>query len=83
MIREIIRPQYTNLTIKIPTEYIDRDVELIIFPIDKKEIAPNQKKSKNQKSLRGVFNQYADKSKIPLEKNAWQNHVVEKFKQND
>ena len=83
MIREIIRPQYTNLTINIPTDYIDRDVELLIFPISKKDINQDAKKEKIKKSLKGVFNQYADKSKISLEDSAWQNYVVEKFKQND
>ncbi len=67
MIREIIRPQYTDLTINIPTDYIDRELELIIFPIDKKDTLQDTKKRRIKKSLRGVFNQYADKSKIPLE----------------
>ncbi len=83
MIREIIRPQYTNLTIKIPTEYIGRDIELIIFPIDKDKIVQDEKKSKVKKSLRGIFNQYANKSKATLEADAWKNHIVEKFKQHD
>ena len=80
MIREIIRPQHTNITIDIPTEYIDRDIELILFPIEAKEKMKNSKKSKTKKSLRGIFSQYADKSKIALEDSAWQNHIIEKFK---
>ena len=83
MIREIIRPEDTNLTINIPTDYVDREVELIIFPIDKKEAVPDSKKEKVKKSLRGVFSKYADKSKIPLENTAWQNYIIEKYKQND
>jgi len=73
MIREVIRPQYTNFTINIPTSYIDREVEFIMFPLDEQEITQNTKKKK-RKSLRGVFNQYADNSKISLEDNAWQNN---------
>ena len=80
MIREIIRPQYTNLTINIPTEYIDRDIELILFPIEAKEKMQSSKRRETKKSLRGVFNQYADQSKIPLEDSAWQDHIIEKFK---
>ena len=82
MIREVIRPQYTNFTINIPTSYIDREVEFIMFPLDEKEITQDIKEKK-KKSLRGVFNQYADNSKISLEDNAWQNHIMDKFKQND
>jgi hypothetical protein len=63
MIREIIKPQYTSFTINIPTEYIDKEIELIMFPID----TPNISKNK-QKFLKGVFNQYASKSKKALEK---------------
>jgi len=74
MIREVIRPQYTNFTINIPTSYIDREVEFIMFPLDEQEITQSIKKKK-RKSLRGVFNQYADNSKISLEDNAWQNHI--------
>jgi len=79
MIREIIRPQYTNFTINIPTSYIDREVELIIFPLDEKETAQNTKQQ-NKTSLRGVFNQYASDSKVLLEDNAWQNHILDKYK---
>jgi len=82
MIREVIRPQYTNFTINIPTNYIDRDVEFIMFPLDEQELIPDIKQT-NKKSLRGVFNQYADESKASFEDNAWQNHVMEKFKRND
>ena len=82
MIREVIRPQYTNFTINIPTSYINREVEFIMFPLDEKEVIQDIKQKK-RKSLRGVFNQYADNSKISLEDNAWQNHIMDKFKQND
>lgn len=82
MIREVIRPQYTNFTINIPTSYIDREIEFIMFPLDEKEIVQDSKQKK-RKSLRGVFSQYADSSKTALEDNAWQNHIMDKYKQND
>ena len=82
MIREVIRPQYTNFTINIPTSYIDREVEFIMFPLDEKEIIQDIKQKK-KKSLRGIFNQYADSSKISLEDSAWKNHTIEKFKKYD
>lgn len=46
MIREVIRPQYTNFTINIPTSYIDREVEFIMFPLDEKEITQDIKEKK-------------------------------------
>jgi len=82
MIREIIRPQHTNFTINIPTNYIDREVEFIMFPLDEKEIAQDNKEKK-KKSLKGVFSQYADSSKVTLEDSAWKNNIMDKFKQND
>jgi len=81
MIREVIRPQYTNFTIDIPTSYIDREVEFIMFPLDEKE--RQESKEKKKKSLKGVFNQYADGSKIALEESAWQDYTIDKFKKND
>ena len=82
MIREVIRPQYTNITISIPTSYIDKEIEFIMFPLDEKEITQDTKQE-SRKSLRGVFNQYADASKVDSEDNAWQNHIMDKYKQND
>ena len=82
MIREVIRPQYTNYTITIPTSYIDKDVEFIMFPLEEREIESHVQE-KNKKSLRGVFNQYADSSKIAMEENAWQSHILDKYKLDD
>ncbi len=82
MIREVIRPQYTSFTIDIPTSYIDRELEFIMFPLDEEEIIQDIKQKK-RKSLRGVFSQYANSSKISLEDNAWRNHISEKFKKYD
>ncbi len=82
MIREVIRPQYTSFTIDIPTSYIDRELEFIMFPLDGKETIQDIKQKK-KKSLRGVFNQYANSSKVSLEDNAWSNHMSEKFKKYD
>ena len=80
MIREVIRPQYTNFTINIPTSYIDREIEFIMFPVDEKKTTQGMGKKK-KKSLRGIFNQYADNSKISSEDDAWKTHIIDKFKQ--
>lgn len=82
MIREVIRPKHTNITINIPRNYIGREIEYIIFPLEEKE---NDEAivHKSEKTLRGVFNQYADKSKLALENTAWQNYIIGEYKEND
>ncbi len=82
MIREIIKPEDDELIIKIPQDYIGQEIEYIIFPVNEKE-SKKADSQKAKKSLRGVFSQYAENAKIPLEKSAWQNHVMEKFQSND
>ena len=75
MIRKIIKPKNNQIVLNIPESYIDKEIELIIFPRDKEE-SYNLKKNK---SLKGVFNKYADNSKIPLEEKAWQKHIIDSF----
>ena len=82
MIREVIRPKHTKITINIPKNYIGREIEYIIFPLDEKE-NDGAIVHKSEKTLRGVFNQYADKSKLALESTAWQNHIIGEYKEND
>ncbi len=79
MIREVIRPQYTNFTINIPTSYIDREVEFIMFPLDEPEIVDKVKKQ-NISILGGSLNKYANPSKMDLEDKAWELHVMDKYK---
>jgi hypothetical protein len=83
MIREVIRPSQCDFHITIPKEYIDKDVELIMFVLEEKMLKtkPDSKKEKN--SLKGVFNKYADISKIPLEDGIWEKHVKDKFTKYD
>ena len=74
MIREIIRPQGAQVTINIPTSYIDRDIEFIMFPLDE-SLGVTHKRT-NATSLKGVFASHADKEKRHLEEFAWQEHAV-------
>lgn len=82
MIREVIRPVQNDYHIYIPTEYLNKDVEFIMFPLDEQESVIKIEISKEE-SLRGVFNAYADATKINLEDNAWQHSVINKFKKHD
>lgn len=42
MIRELIRPQNEQLIINIPKEYIDKEVEVIVFPVPQHDDEPIQ-----------------------------------------
>ena len=79
MIREIIRPKDRNLTIKIPQEYVGKEIEYIIFPIKNHEDENIEKKDFDISSLGGSLKQYANPDKIELENSAWELHVMDKF----
>ncbi len=83
MIRKIIKPQQNQIILNIPENYINKEVELIIFPIKETIIEKNNNIMKNKKSLRGVFSKYADTSKVSLEGKAWQNYIINRVNQND
>jgi len=82
MIREVIRPIQNDFHIYIPTEYLNKDVEFIMFLLDEQEHVQKVEILK-QKSLRGIFNKYADDAKVTMEDNAWQLSVINKFKKHD
>ena len=52
---------------------------LITILHETKENEPMQTKP-NYRSLRGVFQHYADPQKQHLESDAWKNHLLEKYK---
>lgn len=54
-------------------------INTIAIEEGKKNLA-NLTQDKKNHSLKGVFNQYADTSKIALEKSAWQNHLINKYR---
>ena len=79
MIREVIRPQYNSFTINIPNSYINREVEFIMFPLDEQEKIQEVKKE-NISIFGGSLHKYSDLSKIDLEDNAWELHIMDKYK---
>ena len=50
---------------------------------DEKVIKTEKKSNKKINSLKGVFNKYADSSKVALEDKAWEMRVIERFQKND
>ena len=79
MIWEVIKPHCTNFTINIPTNYIDREIEFIMFPLDEPEIVDKVKKQ-DISVLGGSLNKYSNRSKIDLEGKAWELHIKDKYK---
>lgn len=55
---------------------LPHDVEIVSDKLNQNDF----KKETDITSLRGVFNQYADPSKVHLEDKALEMHVVEKYK---
>lgn len=62
MLREIVRTQKNELTIRVPNEYLNKELEVVILPFESK-----------QKSLAGIFKRYANKKFIEKESEiAWE-----------
>jgi hypothetical protein len=56
MIRELIRPQKEQLIIKIPEEYIDKELEVLVFPIPPQYREPVQTNiSENLEAFRNLM----------------------------
>ena len=45
MIREVIQPTQAVLSINIPSSYINKKLEFILFPLDESEITPIPKET--------------------------------------
>ncbi len=78
MIRELIVPTTNHFQITIPDEYLGRQVEFIMFPLEQNEIPAIHTQDIN--TLGGSLNKYADISKIASEDSAWESYVMDKYK---
>ena len=74
MVRDIIRPEDTKMTIDIPPHYVGRRIEYIVFPLDSEERPVRRKRS-----LKGALKAYADPAKRKLEATAWQEHIQKTY----
>jgi hypothetical protein len=75
MVREIVRPENTRMTIDIPENYVGRRVEYIVFPLENDEMSSHKRK----RSLKGALHAYADPAKRELEERAWSEHLKKKY----
>lgn len=56
---------------------------LILQNLKGVDIAPKETKKGSAKSLRGVFQEYADTSKRAMEADAWKTRAVNRYANND
>ena len=54
MIREIVRPKSQDFVIRLPDEYLNQDLEILLFPINSKK----DKKYSITNSLSGILKNY-------------------------
>ena len=50
MIREIIKPQQNQIILNIPDDYVNKEVEFILFPLEENNIIQNKNTSNSKKS---------------------------------
>jgi len=74
MIRAVIKSQDSSFVIDIPNNYIDKEVEFIMFLLDESE-SVHKSKQQDIALLGGSLKKYANPSKIDLEDKAWELHI--------
>lgn len=75
MIREIIHPTTENYTIVIPKEYLNKDVELLIIPLDSK----NGEDSDKMRKLEIIRNSAGLIKKEDFDPIKWQDEIRDKW----
>lgn len=68
-------PVKSKIEIDIPVDYINKEIEILIMPIEKPEKDQQQKESIF--SLQGILGNVDYEP--PMKKNAWESAVEEKF----
>jgi len=77
MIREIIRPTNNSFTISIPNEYINQEVEFIMFPLNTDEVMRTTDKLNKTKNITdSLFGALKDSN---INQNDYKNYLEEKY----
>ena len=77
MIREILRPNSNNLTISIPNEYINQEIEFIMFPLSSHEIVKTDYVSNKPKNITSsLFGVLKD---VDINQNDYQDYLEDKY----
>jgi len=77
MIREIVRPEKEQLVIDIPREYLFKDVEVLVFPIDEKT-AKGKKSSQKLLEFKKLMEQ-ADEANIKVPQDVDIDHLIDQI----
>ena len=77
MVREIIRPSSNNYTIHIPEEYINKEVEILIFPCSHSEKSNSHSKIFDPKDFYNVSKSTKTEIDLYLEShnNEWESYL--------
>ncbi|MBF0407250.1 MAG: hypothetical protein HQM10_07845 [Candidatus Riflebacteria bacterium] len=73
MLREIIRPQSEIYSLRIPKEYLNQDVEILVLPFSYPKTEESSTKSDIVKATAGLLK---DKNIDPVK---WQNEIREEW----
>jgi hypothetical protein len=68
-------PSKSKIEIEIPADYINKEIEILIFPIEKTQ--KKQPKKESILSLQGILGNVAYEPE--MKKKAWESAVEEKF----
>jgi len=75
-VRQIVNSNQLD-KIPLPKNFVNRQVEVIIFPVDEKIQADAPKKTIHD--FVGIFEEYQNPDLLPLEKEAWGKAVMDKY----
>ncbi len=76
MIRQTLRPTTHNLTITIPDEYIDKELEFILFPLNTTETTKtNHTDTKKQNITNSLYGALKD---ININQDDYKNYLTHK-----
>jgi hypothetical protein len=78
MIREVIQPTQATLSINIPSSYINKKLEFILFPLDESEITPISKETNKPQTniTSSLFGVLKDKN---INLKDYDKHLEEKY----
>jgi len=68
MLRQIIKPTSTNYTIKIPEEYLNQNIEILVLPFDSNiEINHNAKQGIASEEMTAELNELLESIRLNLD----------------
>jgi len=77
MIREIIKPQQTKIIINIPENYINKEIEFIMFPLQKDKKFHNDNISQPQSNITNSL--FGALKNININENDYKKYLEDKY----